>query len=132
MEINGIFNNPTKFVPGPGKYYQEQSMEGVKYSFRPRTKDPNAYSSSDLTPGPGQYKSYNTINEFGRYVLSKLQNSKASNFNPPHSKRFSISSQYNFKSSTPTSTPDLAPMIIRPPNSNPTVAMPSKDTSIQK
>ena len=90
MELNGIFNNPSKFVPGPGQYPFQSSLDGQKYSFRPRTKDPSVHVNH--TPGPGQYPFYNTINKFGKYVLSKLENSRASNFNPPHSQRFPISS----------------------------------------
>jgi hypothetical protein len=93
MEIYGIFNNPSKFVPGPGQYKSQSSINGVKFSFRPRTKDPSTYSSSNFNPGPGQYQSYNTINKFGKYVLSKLENSRASNFNPPRSQRFPTSNK---------------------------------------
>ena len=62
MEMNGIFNFPTKFVPGPGNYNSKSMLSNTEYSFRPRTKDPNTFSSSEKNPGPGAYNHLASIN----------------------------------------------------------------------
>jgi hypothetical protein len=41
--------------------------------------------------GPGAYPILPSINEKGRYVLSRFKSSGATTFNPPHSKRFNDS-----------------------------------------
>ena len=42
-------------------------------------------------PGPGTHENKEVIHETGKYYLSNHQNSKTKAFNPPHSKRFSQS-----------------------------------------
>ena len=88
MELFGIFNNPTKQFPGPGNYKLASQLSDTKYSFRPRTKDPNTFSTAINNPGPGAYPYYRTINKEGKYHFSKYENSKASVFHPAHSERF--------------------------------------------
>ena len=41
-----------------------------------------------FTPGPGNYPPLPSINEKGRFPISKYTNSCATLFNPPRSKRF--------------------------------------------
>lgn len=59
---------------------------------RPKVKNP--IENTPKVPGPGHYDFYKTLNKLGVYALSKYESSKASNFNPPHSLRFSASKIY--------------------------------------
>jgi hypothetical protein len=56
---------------------------------RPKCKNP--IENISKVPGPGHYPQYKTLNQFGVYGISKYESSKASNFNPPRSVRFSKS-----------------------------------------
>ena len=49
-------------MPGPGNYNSKSMLSNTEYSFRPRTKDPNTFSSSEKNPGPGAYNHLASIN----------------------------------------------------------------------
>jgi len=51
---------------------------------RPKTHD-DLLILNKFVPGPGAYPQMPTINEKGKYILSKFHNSGASTFNPPKS-----------------------------------------------
>jgi hypothetical protein len=55
---------------------------------RPRTVNPEEYTTAVKNPGPGKYEKYETIDTVGNYFVSKFINSGAPQFNPPRSKRF--------------------------------------------
>ncbi len=92
--MGGIFDVHNFFIPGPGKYDSHSSLSNIKFSLGVRFKDVMEHKNKN--PGPGHYKNYETINKNGKYVISKYESSKASNFNPPNSKRFTESIIYNF------------------------------------
>eukprot|EP00826_Nyctotherus_ovalis_P031149 TRINITY_DN2485_c0_g1_i9.p1 TRINITY_DN2485_c0_g1~~TRINITY_DN2485_c0_g1_i9.p1 ORF type:complete len:313 (-),score=56.24 TRINITY_DN2485_c0_g1_i9:125-1063(-) len=82
-------------LPGPGAYDLKAFPGGStkQYSMRPKTLTAGNWGETvggllKGTPGPGTYAVNSLINKDGRQVLSSMESSKASNFNPPSSDRF--------------------------------------------
>ena len=44
---------------------------------RPRTVNPEEYTTAVKNPGPGKYEKYETIDNMGKYFVSKYNNSGA-------------------------------------------------------
>ena len=86
LTANGTFVK--KQGPGPGQYEIKSSLSTTAYSLRAKTSSSLVHPEQVKVPGPGTYTTLPSINDKGRYVLSKIPNSGASVFNPPSSKRF--------------------------------------------
>ena len=71
------------FVPGPGIYKMKSTLTDIKYSLGARHQDLS--QRPNKVPGPGHYPNYPSINQQGKYILSKYGSSKASNFHPERS-----------------------------------------------
>jgi hypothetical protein len=57
---------------------------------RPKTLNPEEFTTALKNPGPGAYKAYETMTPKGKLFLSKFHSSGATTINPPHSKRFNF------------------------------------------
>eukprot|EP01017_Pseudomicrothorax_dubius_P025273 TRINITY_DN270_c0_g2_i1.p1 TRINITY_DN270_c0_g2~~TRINITY_DN270_c0_g2_i1.p1 ORF type:complete len:286 (-),score=49.84 TRINITY_DN270_c0_g2_i1:118-975(-) len=86
--VGGPMNITGKQQPGPGAYDIKTSLSTVSFSMRPRTNDPNAFTTSKSVPGPGSYPIIPAISKGGKHFYSKYKDSGATTFNPPKSKRF--------------------------------------------
>lgn len=62
---------------------------------RPKTINPDEFSSSLKNPGPGAYETYKTITDKGKLFVSKYHSSGCTTFNPAHSKRFNTRDTMN-------------------------------------
>ena len=74
--------------PGPGAYESKSQLSRTSYSMRAKTVDIQSYSTSLKSPGPGTYNIEPTVNQKGRYTLSRFANSGANIIAPASSKRF--------------------------------------------
>jgi hypothetical protein len=57
---------------------------------RPKTLNPEEFTTALKNPGPGAYKAYETMTPKGNLFLSKFHSSGATTINPPRSKRFNF------------------------------------------
>lgn len=71
MKCNGIFQKSD--TPEPGHYHLTSSVSQSK-GFSIYSKLPPQELSYQKNPGPGHYKSGESLNPNGRYVLSQLGN----------------------------------------------------------
>jgi hypothetical protein len=84
-ETNKMFD---KNVPGPGKYnyLKPFGTDASKFSIVGRSE--KWVTKKSNSPGPGEYPPVITINEKGKYPLSKIKNTPSITFGANQSKRF--------------------------------------------
>ena len=77
-------------VPGPGSYDVRTVVgkDARKSALGPRTLLRDGPPRNIRTPGPGAYETLSGTTPKGTQFLSRFESSRASNFHPPHSKRF--------------------------------------------
>lgn len=86
--------SPRHSVPGPGTYsvVGQTGKHSLKYSLRPKTiyqgKVQGKLGATSKTPGPGAYRTLETVTKTGRQFVSRFGNSGAAVFSPPRSQRF--------------------------------------------
>eukprot|EP00828_Plagiopyla_frontata_P047403 TRINITY_DN8752_c0_g1_i3.p2 TRINITY_DN8752_c0_g1~~TRINITY_DN8752_c0_g1_i3.p2 ORF type:complete len:182 (-),score=18.43 TRINITY_DN8752_c0_g1_i3:148-693(-) len=79
--------------PGPGTYEHKSGLIDISYSMRPKTSNPQDNTSNKKAPGPGTYNHIQTINQSGKYSISKYQCYGVTAFNPPSSAKYSESNK---------------------------------------